>query len=102
MRNPFAFYVIGDSMGPAIDHGDQVVVHPVQPPQPGRDCVFIHEDETGQMLALVKRLLKSNATSWRVRQFNPAKDFDLPKKKWAKALMIAEKRIGYLRDDQTS
>ncbi|UYN96565.1 MAG: S24 family peptidase [Enhydrobacter sp.] len=94
VRNPFAFYVIGESMSPAIEHGDQVVVHPVLPPQPGRDCVFLHEGEDGQMLALVKRLLKSNATSWRVRQFNPARDFDLPKKKWAKALMIAEKRIG--------
>jgi hypothetical protein len=64
---------------PAIEHGDQVVVHPFLPPQPGRDCVFLQEAGDGQMLALVKRLVKATASSWRVRQFNPAKEFDLPK-----------------------
>jgi phage repressor protein C with HTH and peptisase S24 domain len=94
VRNPFAFYVIGTSMSPAVEHGDQVVIHPAMPVQPGRDCVFIHDDGTGQMLALVKRLIRSTADNWRVRQFNPPKDFDLPKKKWAKALMVTEKRVG--------
>lgn len=94
VRNPFAFYVIGSSMSPAIEHGDQVVVNPTLPARAGGDCVFIHEDGNGTMLALVKRLLKSTADHWRVRQFNPPKDFDLPKKKWAKALCITEKRYG--------
>ena len=94
VKAPFAFYVIGDSMSPAIDHGDQVVINPTLPARPGADCVFIHDDGDGNMLALVKRLLRSNAEHWRVRQFNPARDFDLPKKKWPKALMIVEKRYG--------
>lgn len=94
VRNPFAFYVIGTSMSPAVEHGDQVVIHPAMPVQPGRDCVFIQEGADGQMLALVKRLLRSTADHWRVRQFNPPKDFDLPKKKWTKALMVTEKRVG--------
>lgn len=94
VKNPFAFYVIGSSMSPAIEHGDQVVVNPAVPVRPGVDCVFVHEDGSGTMLALVKRLLRSGPDSWRVRQFNPAKDFDLSKKKWAKALCITEKRYG--------
>lgn len=94
VKSPFAFYVIGASMSPAIEHGDQVVVNPTIPVRPGTDCVFIQEDATGTMLALVKRLLKSTADHWRVRQFNPPKDFDLPKKKWGKALCITEKRYG--------
>ncbi|UYN96543.1 MAG: S24 family peptidase [Enhydrobacter sp.] len=94
VRNPFAFYVIGTSMSPAVEHGDQVVIHPGMPVQPGRDCVFIHENEEGTQLALVKRLIRATADHWRVRQFNPPKDFDLPKKRWAKALMITEKRVG--------
>jgi phage repressor protein C with HTH and peptisase S24 domain len=94
VKSPFAFYVIGASMSPAIEHGDQVVVNPAIPARPGTDCVFIHEDGTGTMLALVKRLLKSTTDHWRVRQYNPPKDFDLPKKKWAKALCITEKRYG--------
>jgi len=94
VKNPFAFYVIGSSMSPAIEHGDQVVVNPGLPVRPGADCVFIHDDEGGTMLALVKRLLRVTADHWRVRQYNPPKDFDLPKKKWARALVITEKRYG--------
>jgi phage repressor protein C with HTH and peptisase S24 domain len=94
VKNPFAFYVIGGSMSPAIEHGDQVVVNPVVPVRPGADCVFIQEDENGTMLALVKRLLRVSPDHWRVRQFNPPRDFDLPKKKWGRALVITEKRYG--------
>jgi transcriptional regulator with XRE-family HTH domain len=94
VKNPFAFYVIGTSMSPAIEHGDQVVIHPGMPPQPGKDHVFLQQQPDGTMLALVKRLLRSTTTAWKVRQFNPPKDFDLPKSKWAKALMITEKRVG--------
>jgi phage repressor protein C with HTH and peptisase S24 domain len=93
VKNPFAFYVIGDSMSPAIEHGDQMVVNPAHPVQLGKDHVFLQEQDDGTVLALVKRLLKSTPTAWRVRQFHPPRDFDLPKKKWAKALWIAEKRI---------
>jgi len=94
VKAPFAFYVIGSSMSPAIEHGDQVVVNPSLLPTAGKDHVFLQTQEDGTILALVKRLLRSSATAWRVRQFNPAKDFDLPKAKWSKALMISEKRIG--------
>ena len=94
VRNPFAFFVIGNSMSPAIEHGDQVVVNPVVPPKPGADCVFVNDDGNGTMRALVKRLLRSTGDHWKVRQFNPPRDFDLPKKKWARALVITEKRYG--------
>jgi transcriptional regulator with XRE-family HTH domain len=60
----------------------------------GKDHVFLQTQEDGTILALVKRLLRVGATSWKVRQFNPPKDFDLPKAKWGKALMITEKRVG--------
>ena len=94
VKAPFAFYVIGSSMSPAIEHGDQVVVNPSLLPTPGKDHVFLQTQEDGTMLALVKRLLRVGANSWKVRQFNPPKDFDLPKTKWGKALMITEKRVG--------
>jgi len=94
VKAPFAFYVIGTSMSPAIEHGDQVVVNPSLLPTVGKDHVFLQTQEDGTILALVKRLLRVGATAWRVRQFNPPKDFDLPKNKWAKALMISEKRVG--------
>src|SRR4029077_7914640 len=64
VKSPFAFYVIGTSMSPAIEHGDQVVVNPAIPARPGTDCVFIQEDATGTMLALVNRLLKTSPDHW--------------------------------------
>ena len=94
VKAPFAFYVIGTSMSPAIEHGDQVVVNPSLLPAAGKDHVFLQTQEDGTMLALVKRLLRTGANSWKVRQFNPPKDFDLSKAKWGKALMITEKRVG--------
>jgi phage repressor protein C with HTH and peptisase S24 domain len=94
VQKPFAFYVIGTSMSPAIEHGDQVVVNPSLLPTAGKDHVFLQTEEDGTILALVKRLLRVGATAWKVRQFNPPKDFDLPKAKWSKALMISEKRVG--------
>lgn len=96
VRNPFAFYVIGLSMSPAIEHGDQIVVNPTIPVRPGADCVFIHEQADGTMLALVKRLLRNSPEHWRVRQFNPLKDYDLPKKRWSRALVVPEIRRGGL------
>ena len=96
VREPFAFYVVGHSMSPAIKHGDQVVVNPILPVRPGVECVFIHADASGTMFALVKELLRSTAENWRVRQHNPAKDYELPKKKWSRAHVIAEIRRGGL------
>lgn len=91
VRNPFAFNVLGNSMHPAINHGDQVVINPSIVARPGHDCVFIHEGPEG-MLALVKQLVRPATDHWRVRQFNPAKDFDISRKKWARVHPIAEIR----------
>jgi phage repressor protein C with HTH and peptisase S24 domain len=96
VKNPFAFYVIGDSMSPAIEHGDQVVVNPAIPPRPNVDCVFIQDTPDGGMLGLVKRLLRIGGDHWRVRQFSAARDFDLSRKKWSRAYVIAEIRRGGL------
>lgn len=91
VKSPFAFNVLGDSMSPAIEHGDQVVVNPSVVAAPGNDCVFIHEGPEG-MLALIKRLLRPRTNGWHVRQFNPPKDFEIPKAKWHRVHAIAEIR----------
>ncbi|HZP98938.1 MAG TPA: helix-turn-helix domain-containing protein [Reyranella sp.] len=93
VRDAYAFYVIGASMSPAIEHGDQVVVNPHLPVRPGNDCVFIQQGPEG-MLALVKRLVRPGADQWKVRQFNPNREFELSRKKWGKAHVITEIRRG--------
>jgi len=96
VKNPFAFYVVGGSMSPAIEHGDQVVVNPALPVRPGVDCVFIQEQPDGTRVALVKRLLRQTEKAWKVRQYEPKKDFDLPKSKWRIAYVVPEIRRGGL------
>lgn len=91
VRNPFGFNILGTSMYPAINHGDQVIINPSIVARPGHDCVFIHEGPDG-MLALVKQLLKVRSDQWHVRQFNPMKDFDISRKKWGRIHPIAEIR----------
>jgi len=94
VKDAFAFYVIGSSMSPAIDHGDQVVVHPTKPVRGGSDAVFIRELPDGTMVGLIKRLIRSTGDRWIVRQFEPEKQFELSKAKWPRAWLIVEKRYG--------
>jgi phage repressor protein C with HTH and peptisase S24 domain len=96
VRNPFAFQIVGSSMSPALEHGDQVVINPALLVRPGVDCVFIQQQRDGTFLALVKRLLRQTADNWHVRQFEPKRDFDLSKKKWLRAHVVAEIRRGGL------
>ncbi len=90
--DPFAFYIVGDSMEERFYQGDQVVVNRSLPLRPGDDCVFIAQGRDGQLRGLVKRLMRSNADVWKVRQLNPRKDFDLPKVPWSIAYRIVEIR----------
>jgi transcriptional regulator with XRE-family HTH domain len=89
----FAFYAIGGAMSPAVEHGDLLVVNPSVPPVAGREHAFVQASE-GSMVVLVRRLLADEPETWRVRQFTPPQDCDLPKATWRKALAISEKRTG--------
>lgn len=89
----FAVYVIGESMVPAFAQGEQVIVDPRRPPSPGDDCIFLTEVIAGECKALIKRLIRPASDRWRVRQYNPAKDFDLVRVDWPRALKIVEKRF---------
>jgi phage repressor protein C with HTH and peptisase S24 domain len=91
VRDGYACYVIGDSMSPAYEQGDLLLVHPVRPARPGEDCVFVRPQGDGTQQALIKRLLRISAEKWRVRQFNPAKDFDLDRGPWQKIQLIVGK-----------
>jgi phage repressor protein C with HTH and peptisase S24 domain len=91
VRDGYACYVIGDSMSPAYEQGDLLLVHPGRPARPGDDCAFIRDQGDGTQQALVKRLLRSTTEKWRVRQFNPAKDFDLDRSQWHKVQLIVGK-----------
>lgn len=91
VRDGYGCYVLGDSMSPAYEQGDLLLVHPGRPVRPGDDCVFVRDQSDGAQHALVKRLLRITTEKWRVRQFNPAKDFDLDRGQWQKVQLIVGK-----------
>ena len=46
---------------------------------------------TGTRYVLIKRLVKVNAQSWTVKQYNPARTFTLSRKEWSKAHLVIGK-----------
>jgi Peptidase S24-like/Helix-turn-helix len=91
VRDAFACYVVGESMFPAYEHGNLLLVNPAVPPNAGDDCLLIQEAQDGARYALIKRLVRFNSTSWTVKQWNPDKTFSLPRKEWQRALLVIGK-----------
>jgi hypothetical protein len=87
----FAVFLIGDSMYPRYDHGDQLYIHPHRPPKGGDDCLFIQQIDDTSFFGLAKTLVRPLSDRWRVKQYNPAKEFDLDRRKWPKAWKIVGK-----------
>src|SRR5262249_14192854 len=87
----FAVFLIGDSMHPRYDHGDQLYIHPHRPPQGGDDCLFIHQVDDTSFMGLAKTLVRPLSDKGRVKQYNPAKEFELDRRKWPKAWKIVGK-----------
>jgi len=87
VKDAFAVYVVGDSMEPRIEQGEMVVVNPSRAVRRGDDVVFVREEDN-QWQALVKRLIGWDSESWKVRQYTPARDFELPKSDWPKTYPV--------------
>lgn len=88
VKGAFGVYMIGESMEPAYQTGDMLLIHPTKPPRINDDILIITGDENGGELALVKRLVKQTATNLVVRQFNPPKDFDIPISDGTRVMLI--------------
>ena len=73
----YCIYVEGSSMEPAYEPGDLVYVDPHRPPQAGRDVVIqlVAKGRIGEERCFLKRLVRRSGGKWRVKQFNPEKEF---------------------------
>ena len=91
VRGAFAVYVIGQSMEPRYEQGDMILVHPQRPVQQGDDVLLLAADPEGGRAALIKRLLHWSNGAWTVRQYNPPKDYELPRADWQQALVVVGK-----------
>ena len=88
VQGAFSVYVVNDSMSPAFDPGDRIHIHPARPVIPGSYVLFIRQDMNGNRHALIKKLVRATQKAWRVEQFNPPKQFDLPRNHWQSAFRI--------------
>ncbi|MBY0320957.1 MAG: helix-turn-helix domain-containing protein [Reyranella sp.] len=91
VTDAYGCFVSGESMEPAYEKGNILLVNPSVQPEPGDDVVFMREDKDGQRYVLIKRLVKVNAQNWTVKQYNPGRTFTLSRKEWAKAHLVIGK-----------
>ncbi len=91
VREAYGCFVSGNSMDPAYERGNLLLINPTAAVGPGEDCVFLREANDGTRYALVKRLVRRNANSWTVKQFNPERTYSLPHKEWQKAHLVIGK-----------
>jgi len=87
----YGCFVSGDSMEPAYERGNLLLVNPSASVSPGDDCLFLREASDGTRYALIKRLVKHNAQGWTVKQYNPPRTYTLPRKEWQKAHLVIGK-----------
>ena len=87
----FGVYVIGDSMVPAYVQGDLLLVHPSLPPKRGDDVLLTRQSVDGERAALIKHLVSWTADHWKVKQWNPAREFQLKRTDWQQAHVIVGK-----------
>ena len=86
-KDAYAIYFHGASMEPRFRQGDIGVVDPRRPPAPGDDVVVQLTDGNGGtdvMTVLVKELVRVTSAEVRLRQFNPAATFAIPRRQVAR------------------
>jgi phage repressor protein C with HTH and peptisase S24 domain len=69
-------------MSPAYEQGDIALIHPGLPPRRGADVILSRPEPDGTRHVLIKQLIGWDDANWKVRQYNPPKEFDLPKAEW--------------------
>jgi phage repressor protein C with HTH and peptisase S24 domain len=73
VRDAYGIIMIGESMLPAFEPGDTLLVHPHLPPIPGVDVILYREDN-GLVTVCAKRLRRATADHWLLTQWNPPED----------------------------
>lgn len=92
VKDAFAVVVTGTSMVPAFKPGELAMVNPRQAPAPGDDCILVSTNEvTGERRGMIKEFVRSTATVWVVRQYEPAETLELPRAEWQTAYKVVGK-----------
>ena len=87
-KSSYGVYVVGESMSPAYEQGDIALVQRGIPPKRHSDVILIRRDADGTPHALIKHLVGWTDINWRVRQYNPPLDYNLPLTEWTEVETI--------------
>ena len=88
VKSSYGIYVVGESMSPAYEQGDIALVHRGLPPKRHSDVILVRREPDGTPHALIKHLVGWTEENWRVRQYNPPSDYNLPRADWTEVESI--------------
>ncbi len=88
VKSSYGVFVVGESMSPAYEQGDIALVHRGLPPRRHSDVILVRREPDGTPHALIKHLVGWTEENWRVRQYNPPSDYNLPLTEWTEVETI--------------
>jgi transcriptional regulator with XRE-family HTH domain len=95
VKDAYGLIIAGDSMEPAFEPGDTILIHPHLPPIPNTDVVLYADNGFGEVRTLIKRLVRFTATEWHLIQHNPPpgkrKEIVIPRAEWQRCHRIVGK-----------
>ena len=75
----FAMFVVGDSMWPRFRPGELLLIHPKRIASAGDEVLIVKVNgRTGEHEAMVKELISYSGDVYRLRQYNPQREFEVP------------------------
>ena len=79
VRGAFAMYVVNDSMEPKYSQGTLLLVHPARPVRRHDFVLVVMRSAGDEHSALVKQLIRMDERELVLRQFNPPREFSVPR-----------------------
>lgn len=75
VRDPYGILIVGELMVPAYRPGDIAWVNPRRLPERDTDVVLYHLPPFGETEAIIKTLVSWSPQEWKLRQYQPHRDF---------------------------
>jgi hypothetical protein len=92
VRDAYGILIVGESMVPAYKPGDVAWVNPHKPVERDTDVVLYHVPPHGEAEAIIKTLVSFSPREWKLRQYQPLRDFTESRVDWPVCHRIVGKR----------
>lgn len=92
VRNTYGVLIKGESMVPAFRPGDIAWVNPNKLPERDSDVILYHVPPAAEAEAIIKTLVSFTQRDWRLRQYNPPREWDEPREDWPHCHRIVGKK----------